>query len=123
LVFLVSPLQTGKSTVFMILFISFFLFYYIFIGRFYKIEVDSIYLYYDNYKKKGKIAFGNVISIKDEALPYSFFFKTAYGITIRYSNEQGKVKKLKFLSPETSWGGHPFQIPELKYLKSKIVQN
>jgi hypothetical protein len=94
--------------------------FYILVGRFSNIEIDSAYLYHSNFRGKSKVALEKLISIKDEYFPYSMFSKTAYGITIKYLNENGKTKKIKFLSPETTWGRHPFEIPELKLLK-KII--
>lgn len=119
----IFPPKTGNpNTAFILLSLALFFVYYLFIGRFYKMEIDSKNLYFSNSIKKGKIALDKVISVRHEQFPNTFFFKTAYGITVRYFNDQGKVKKVKFLSPETHWGGDPSQIPELKYLKSKITR-
>jgi hypothetical protein len=116
----VLPMKFENSGIVLIILFPFF--YYIFIGRFCKIEIDSANLYYVWFQKRDKVALNKVISVKIDAMPNTFFFKTAYGITVRYFNDQGKLKKLKFLSPETHWGGDPSQIPEIKYLKSKIGQ-
>ncbi|HMI77289.1 MAG TPA: hypothetical protein VK484_00770 [Ferruginibacter sp.] len=98
----------------------FLLFYYLFFGRFYNIEIDYTWLYYSGYLKKGKILFKNIISVKEEWFRYNLFFKAAYGITVKYLDEQDKIKKIKFLSPATAWGRHPFEIMELKELKRRM---
>lgn len=106
-----------------IIILAFFPFYYLLFGRFQTVTMDEERLSFKSFFKKGSVQKSRLISLTSEIMPYHLLFKQGIGLVLRYQDEEGRFKKIRFLSNEYSFGGDYRKLDEIKELKDCINSN
>jgi hypothetical protein len=106
-----------------IIIVFFSLLYYWTQGRFFRVKIDDNYLYYSQLFRKNSTPLMNIISVDTSFLPLKLFFSMAYIIIIRFEDENGKIRKIKFLSKDTGFFSNGEDAAAYKILKSIIDKN
>ena len=94
-----------------------------FIGRFYKVEIDDKNLYYKGLLSNGHISLKSLSDIRIGLIPIRQFFTKAYNINVYYLDEFNNEKSINFLSKNISFHKDGDEIHEVIMLKEIIFKN
>lgn len=109
--------KTHQSLILAILFV---IIYYLFVARFSTVHIDDNHLYYRGIFKKGVIPFKRLISVNTEFFSVNQSFGKSFPIVVRYRNNKGLSRKVRFLSDEIGRLDEPEKIYAIKLLREII---